>query len=212
MIPFARCYRYRAITLVEVFVVVVIIAVLIWAVLPTNGPRVPSKRIHCVANLKQVGLAFRLFAFDHGERFPQWLSTNDGGTLEFGADIAAHFRALSNEIVPSTLVCPADSIQPATNFATLIASNLSYFVGTEADGRQPMMIVAGDDNLTTNGVPVRSGWLSPRTNLLAGYGQDRHVHCGNVVMSDGHAEQLSSYRLGDYLRRLPNLTNRFLLP
>lgn len=213
-VPLERRYRSRGITLIEALVVMAILAMLAMVVLPQLARRYRrASRVNCVNQLKHIGIAFRLFATDHNDRFPQRLSTNEGGTLEFDADVVAHFRVLSNELAsPRILVCPDDSIVPATNFTTLTASNLSYFVGMEADEMQPMMILAGDDNLTTNGVPMQSRWLMPQTNLVVGYGKGRHGDSGFVVMSDGSAQLMSWMRLEEYLRRTPNLTNRFLLP
>lgn len=215
--PFAGRQANRAITLIEALAVLGVLALLAWMILfpsyTSQGTRRRAQRINCLNNLKQIGIAFRLFAVDHNNRFPQWLSTNDGGTLEFGADIAAHFRVLSNELRYAKLLhCPADSRRHATDFATLTAANISYFLGMEPHEPLPQMILAGDDNLTTNRVPTNSGWLIPRTNVLVGYREDRHISSGNVVMSDGHAEQLGYVRLEEYMKRLPNLTNRFLLP
>lgn len=214
-VPFASRHACRAITLIEALVVLAVIVLLAGMILPgmIRPPHVNSSRINCINNLKQIGIAFRLFATDHNDRFPQRLSTNEGGTLEFDSFVTPHFRVLSNEIAtPKLLVCRSDSIEPATNFAMLTADNISYFVGMEVDETLPQMILAGDDNLVTNGVPIGSGWLLPRTNLVVGYGRDRHESAGNVVMCDGHAEQLNPQRLGDYLRQPPNLTNRFVLP
>ncbi|MCP5524397.1 MAG: type II secretion system protein [Verrucomicrobiales bacterium] len=213
-VPYENRHRCRGITLIETLVVMAILAMLAMVVLPQLARRYRrASPVSCVYELKQISIAFRLFATDHNDRFPQRLSTNEGGTLEFDADVVAHFRVLSNELAsPKLLVCPDDSMVPATNFTTLTASNISYFIGMGADEMQPRMILAGDDNLTTNNVPVGSGWLVPRTNLIVGYGKDRHGSCGNVGMSDGSAQQLTSARLEDYLRQPPNLTNRLLLP
>ncbi|MCP5522165.1 MAG: type II secretion system protein [Verrucomicrobiales bacterium] len=213
-VPFAVYQFCRGITLVEALVVMVVIGALLAMLIPALRPaRAIRSRISCINQIKQIGVAFRLFAIDHQDRFPQQLSTNHGGTLEFEADLLAHLRVLSNELgSPFVLVCPEDAVVPASDFTTLTTTNISYFLGLEADGTRPKLILAGDDNLTTNGMPVGSGWLIPRTNLFVAYGKDRHVEGGNVVMSDGSAQQISSLRLEDYLRRPPNLTNRFLLP
>jgi len=44
-----------------------------------------SPRITCVSNLKQIGLAFRMWSNDHGEMFPMNIlaSSTSEGTLEF---------------------------------------------------------------------------------------------------------------------------------
>jgi hypothetical protein len=113
-----------------------------------------AQAIQCMNNLKQVGLAFRLWEVDHQNRFPFQASTNDGGTLELchrqsdGSDSAAlhHFQVLSNELgTPKLLVCPADSrARVAQNFPTLQATNLSYllFTGPGVNLTDPDSILA----------------------------------------------------------------------
>lgn len=46
---------------------------------------------------EQVGVAYRLFAFDHRGRFPFAVSTNEGGSLELGGDAWHQFQTLSND-------------------------------------------------------------------------------------------------------------------
>lgn len=92
--------------------------------------------ITCANNLKQIGLAFRMWAIDHDGRFPFHQSTNDGGTMEFcakaggGADsnAALHFRVMSNELsTPLILVCPKDRARTrARDFSTLRPENVTY--------------------------------------------------------------------------------------
>lgn len=213
-VAFPRRHPRRAITLIEALVVLAVIALLAGMLLPAlMRPTRHRPGLQCLNNLKQIGIAFRLFAMDHNDCFPQRLSTNEGGTLELLAGATAHFRVLSNELAtPKMLVCRESANTATTNFATLSATNISYFIGMDADETLPEMILAGDDNLTTNEVPIRSGLLTPTPSVLVEYGEARHPPGGNVVMSDGRAEQLTSARLGDYLRRPPNVTNRFLLP
>lgn len=209
-----RPRRDHAITIIEALVVLVVTGLLGMFLLGSLArPRTPSGRIFCVNQLKQIGIAFRLFATDNGDRFPQRLSTNDGGTLEFGTDIAAHFRVLSNELaVPKLLVCPLDSRLSATNFATLTAANISYFLGMEADELLPGMVLSGDGNLTTNFRPARPGWLYPATNVTVGWTSNRHGPGGNLGLSDASVQLLTPVHLGQLLKVVPNLTNRFLVP
>jgi hypothetical protein len=41
-------------------------------------------RIECVNNLKQIGLAYRLWAEDNGGKFPMEISVTNGGTMGLG--------------------------------------------------------------------------------------------------------------------------------
>jgi hypothetical protein len=99
-----------------------------------------AQSISCVNNMKQLGLAFRIWAGDNNDLFPFNVSNDKGGTLELcerggdGYDRSAyrHFQVMSNELnTPKILICPADSSkQPASNFAELQSWNVSYQVRT----------------------------------------------------------------------------------
>ena len=102
-----------------------------------------AQEINCMNNMKQIGLAFRIWALDKNGNFPFNLSTNKGGTLElsmpgldgFDRNAALDFQVMSNELSnPRILVCPADSNkQPALNFISLQPQNVTYQVRVGAD-------------------------------------------------------------------------------
>src|SRR5215472_13127672 len=110
--------RQVAFTLIELLVVIAIIAILAALLLPVlDQGKSKAKRIQCVGNQKQIGLASHLFANDHGGKFPTRVLRNDGGSLEFvvaayqstnGCYFAyQHFLPLASLLVtPKTLVCP----------------------------------------------------------------------------------------------------------
>ncbi|MCB1126582.1 MAG: type II secretion system protein, partial [Verrucomicrobiae bacterium] len=76
-VPFAVYQFCRGITLVEALVVMVVIGALLAMLIPALRPaRAIRSRISCINQIKQIGVAFRLFALDHQDRFPQQLSTN----------------------------------------------------------------------------------------------------------------------------------------
>src|SRR6185369_11481065 len=73
-----------------------------------------AQEINCSNNMKQIGLAFKVWAVDNNDQFPWACSVTNGGTRELavrGADTIdpnpIHFEVLSNELfTPKILVCP----------------------------------------------------------------------------------------------------------
>lgn len=112
-----------------------------------------AQSISCINNMKQIGLAFRMWSLDNGDHFPFNVSTAQGGTLEFcdrsadGYDFKSfrHLQVMSNELsTPKILVCPGDpSRQAARDFAGLTAANVTYQVrsGTNVDETRPTEVI-----------------------------------------------------------------------
>src|SRR5438045_9603804 len=89
-----------ALTLTEVLVITVVVAVLAALLLPALPHHGGGHNIRCVNNLKQIGLAARIFATDNGERFPMEVPVKEGGSKEFVKFglVLPHFLVISNEL------------------------------------------------------------------------------------------------------------------
>lgn len=177
-----RNHKNGAFTLIELLVVIAIIAILAGMLLPALAKaKAKAQRINCANNLRQIGISFRLFATDNGDRFPMAVSTNDGGSSDWGTNFDItfrHFQALSNELsTPKIIICPSDPDHnnAATNFTTAINTLgvrgnkiLSYFLGNNADETKPQSVLAGDRNLTNGaaGGTKQINWLAGGTGNL----------------------------------------------
>jgi prepilin-type processing-associated H-X9-DG protein len=210
--------KQRAFSLVEVFVIVAVLALLLVVFLPALVPAKPrAKRISCTNQGKQIGLAFRIWSTDNGDKFPMTALTNRDGTLAMAAGTNA-FRAyqiMSNELNnPKVLLCPTDDrdLPKDGYFANLKNTNISYFVGLDADETNPASILSGDRNLETNGVPVSTGLLVlTQTNGLA-FTAKMHNRQGNIGLADGSVQQASSAILQRILSNTSTNVNRLGMP
>ena len=209
----------QASTLMDVLVVVATVALLATVVLPMLAPRRKGtpRRISCFVNLKQVGLGFRLWASDHEERYPWIVPVAEGGSLEYvgTAEVFRHFQAASNEFnSPKILACLGDRSRLRTNlFETNFSNvNLSYFAGLSASVTNPSSILAGDRNLTTNGIEVKTAWLTLPNTVPLGWTPAIHTNAGNIALADGSVVQLSNPMLGKVVKATGLPTNSFAIP
>jgi prepilin-type N-terminal cleavage/methylation domain-containing protein len=163
----------KAFTLIELLVVIAIIAILAAMLLPAlAAAKKKAQKISCVNNLKQVGLAFRIWSGDQNDKYPMSVTPGNGGASTYVLSTASGtptcpnmvFMVMSNELsTPKVAYCPSDSYhttQP-TNFnlsfsggnAVVPTSSglgqCSYFVNANATDADPQQILTGDMNIGT---------------------------------------------------------------
>jgi prepilin-type processing-associated H-X9-DG protein len=218
MNPRVSHQKTAAMTLVEVFVVIIVLAVLAAVVLPPLSVKRPTKPIDCANNVKQISIAYRIWAGDNNGKYPMQVSVTNGGTMELNADgknAWLNFLVMSNELsTPKVLVCPQDEehLPPATNFSWQLAGHISYFINSDASDAYPQMFISGDDNFAVGGIPVKSGLLEISTNTTITWTAKRHVNAGNIGLADGSVAMVNNTGLINLLRQTGVATNRLAIP
>ena len=206
--------RSHGFTLIMLLVVIAVLALLAAMLLPAlAAAKRKAQRISCVNNLKQCGLAFRIWEGDNDGKMPMAVSTANGGTEEFagGADTFHHFQIMSNELsTPKILVCPADTRSQAYNFDRLNNQNLSYFVGLDVAEDLPRRMLDGDRNLTGETGP-ENGILKLTPGETVSWTSKIHVNAGNIGVADGSVQQCSNIGLQSLLRNSGSPTNTWRL-
>jgi len=231
----------KAFTFWECIAVIAVISVLVmlgwtYANRPTFVCRYP---ISCISNLKQIALAFKMYAGDHDGKFPQSKysdSTTANPSAQQPLPVWKYFFALSNELGSAKiLLCPQDVRRLTNSVATFSegperlghASRqnmaLSYFAGLNAEETKPNMVLAGDRNLaprrntalyiSTNGAAVD---VSTNAVWQTFPQEPFHKDGGYYALADGSVQQASTGRLQEALRLARDSygtnANRFLFP
>jgi len=212
--------RRRGFTLVELLVVIAIIALLAALLLPAlSRAKEHGRRAKCFSNLKQVSLAFKLFAMERDGFYPWHTDPSDGGTYGPAAgETWRNFMAASNELdTPKILICPSDT-STRNNVQDWWAgpdglahpanrnNAVGYFVALDAfESLYPTMI-AGDRNVqggsTSNCGSVADPFgvtalLLATNDLTIRWSSGTHGRVGIYALSDGSAHLTRDRQLRD---------------
>jgi len=223
---------HRGLTLVEALVVIVVIGGLAMIFLPALLGGHPHRHyISCTNNLKQVALAFKVWAGDNNDRFPMQVSATNGGAMGLTdiTDGLKVFQVMSNELsTPKVIYCPEDTLHhfAATNFTDDLTNKISYFAGADASDASPQMLLSGDDNFLFNRSPIRPGLVTVTSPAQLEWDGDRHGSVidqgwfkkpkkhgfGNIALTDGSVQGTTVSGLTNFVGQTGLATNRLVIP
>jgi prepilin-type N-terminal cleavage/methylation domain-containing protein/prepilin-type processing-associated H-X9-DG protein len=209
--------RAHGFTLVELLVVIAIIGLLVSLLLPAiQHSREAARRTHCKSNLRQIGLAIRLYADVHRGEFPQ---TSHAGAERSWVYTLGDFL----EDVEVIRVCPSDPqgvnrLGPnGKGTSYVINEYISYPVEGAIlkltklkETSKTLIVFEGADNRRPTAEHVHASlWYDPAniaSNLvwpyiLAEIKPDRHGPASNYLYADGHVETIPEETVFEWVQR-----------
>ena len=172
-------------TLLEILVVISIISMLIALLAPSLATvREKARQVQCMSNLKQAGLAFRMYADEHGDLYPEaW-----DGTLRWNDKLLPYMSSTNAGGGKGVLVCPSAKRTPTDLPISADLDHCSYkknqWQATNAVKYDSQVVLAFDG--IANDVAA-----ADNTDYQIHF-ENRHAGTATYLFGDQHVEALAT--------------------
>jgi len=187
-------------TLIELLVVIAIIAVLAALLLPAlSRAKEAARATQCLGQMRQFGLAVRLYADDHDDTFPRSMhSAATHRELPWGRSIAPFLSSTQTawtNLLTTLYHCPTDKRTGAWSYGQNVYFELGPdddYTGKPSTWRRlssvpkPVATILHAENASTADHIMPNYWVNPADTVDVA--AQRHAGRANYNFVDGHAQ------------------------